>query len=251
MSFGTFTLFSFLQQPNTGIIPAGGPTSGEANALINSSGHVADFVWSFPYLGTAIPIDVAEGIGGQYRLNLFSDYNAPGTDGLHYATAMEIISGQLTNGNVENGNIFIGASGSFYPMDSGQTFSSFVLSGAILPSPPDIQNNFLFLSGGINGLQTDFPCPNVILSGLLVNASPDFPKINCIFSGNLIAGNVDNSSVSMSFKGSFVPVYSDKANITYRFTGFSSLLNITVNNLFFEDQCNITYGFGGFTSTKG
>ena len=245
MSFGTFTLFSFFQQPNTGVVPIGGVSN------IVDSGVIADFNYSFPYGGTATPIEITQGGAGTYRLELYSDYNAVGTSGLHYATANEVISGQLTDGNVHNKNIVLGISGSFYPMDSGQTMSVLVLSGSINQSPTDIQNNFLLLSGAINGLQPDFTCPSVILSGLLINAGPDFSKINCIFSGNFMAGNVNNVGISMNFRGSFVPVYSDMTKITYGFTGFSSMLNVTINYLNFEDGCNITYGFTGFLSTKG
>lgn len=251
MSFGTFTLFGFYQQPNTGVIPQKG--SFDIGSVIDgsiNSGRVADFNGGYPYAQTAIPIQVIEGGGGLFQLSLFSDYEASGVNGLRYATVQEIFSGEVTNSNIDNELMSVGISGEFFPMDSGMDVASIVFSGVILQTQYDNGVNSIIMSGNISSIPYDAAYNTVRFSGNVNPCAPDVPNFIYRISGSFYPGNQDLYVLNTSIRGSFSPANTDLCNISYGMSSFSGSFNKIVSGIVLEDECNITYGFDSFSSAR-
>jgi len=91
MSFGAFSLFSFFQQPNTGIIPTS-LNSSILNAGNGASGTIADFNWYYPYGGTII-LDALLNSHSRFGFYIWADSYGAVVEGLHYTTVSTAFSG--------------------------------------------------------------------------------------------------------------------------------------------------------------
>lgn len=247
MSFGTFNLFNFFQQPNTGSFPRAGTYN--IDDVLNGVGHsgtASEQNWPFPYAGTAVPFEIVEGGGTAFRLRLFSDSEI----GLRLASINDIISGDIA-GNIDSAKISTSLAGGFYPQynESGSAFV--VFSGMISGCPPDHQNNFLMLSGEIIRHGADFALPFLIFSGKAGSCTPDLNSMLTSFSGDFIDVGHDNAQMGVFFSGDFYPMYSDNGNISYGLSNFSIDSNRIRNEADISDKASIHYGLASFLGTRG
>ena len=250
MSFGTFQLFNFYQQPNTGTFPQ----FNNLYQIAGPSGDVADFNWPFPYSGTSVPIEIVKGGGGAFQLKLFSDTYLTDDSGnpitFHYGTATSNFSGNF-QGDSNSSSAYGIISGSFNPMDSGFSNSYAIFSGFISGAPQDSPINYIVLSGLITNQQPDFGFPFLVFSGMVVNDQPDSPVINSIISGVITDADYSNPTLTTVLSGVFIPSYQDNTCITYGFLGMTTYNNVTVTSTGFINSANIKYGFSSFISIRG
>jgi hypothetical protein len=249
MSFGTFTLFNFYQQPNTGVTPLRSSLSAEdINSIVNGLGRpgkVADFNWPFPYAGTNIPVQLIEGGGALFTVPLLSDSDI----GLRHAFVESIFYGSFT-GQIEYNYYKVGLSGEFFPQDKDFNFYRVGFSGVSTGSPPDINQHLTIVSGNIIGGQQDNSVSIFLFSGKFDDDSPEISYLNDIFSGKVINDKPDIETSKFILYGKLIRADSDINNISYNFSGFSSKSNIIINDIILEDEKMITYGFNSYSSFR-
>lgn len=253
MSFGTFNLFNFFQQPNTGKTPVPGSFNpAEITAGQGQSGAVFDANWTFPYAGTLVPYEIVEGGGGLFSIKLSSDldFEAPLEFGLRFVDIQTTFSGNL-QGNREISFIQENFSGSFFPMDIDNSTNFLVFSGLVTGSPPDISPSYIHISGQIIAAQPDFAYPFIVFSGGILDDTPNISKLKYVVSGNITSGNIEPSHISTTFSGKLIPVNSDTSNISYGVLSFSGLFNKIVSGTSFTNTANLDYGFTSYFSTRG
>ena len=150
MSFSIFPLFSFFQQPNTGVLV---PNYDSTIALGENgrSGTVADFNWYYPYANTNVPLNVVATWPNTPVYNIFTDSS---TNGLTYPRISNAMSGDIVgNKNYFSvGNSFIGVV-SPKGLDAFQSFNSF--SGLVTGKTPDAQIFSSIVSGSFNAEKND------------------------------------------------------------------------------------------------
>jgi len=253
MSFGTFTLFNFYQQPNTGDAP---PARNDLQAnypdlynnIINGygrSGQVADFNWQFPYAGTITPFILIEGGGASYTIQLFSD----SISGARFANISQNISG-VFYGGIEGASFSSNISGLFNPVDINTNTFNLNVSGLISGAPFDNYFNLINVSGVLSGITLDYPNLSIFISGALIDNHADINFINYNLSGIIQSGQFESNFCKANISGKFVPSYIDKSNISYNFSGFStgSNFNIVINQ-YNDNISNISYGFLSYSNS--
>lgn len=246
MSFGTFNLFNFFQQPNTGIIPA--RNSYDVETIVEghgNSGAASEMNWSFPYAGTRIPFEIVEGGGGIFQIRLFSDSDI----GLRLARISTLTSGQIRE-DIDKSSSSITSSGQFFPKDTDTDTSFILFSGIVTGSPPDSPLNSIYISGEILDRKPDYNYPFVIFSGDIGECIPDIYSLGPMPSGFCESGNANKNPISMRLSGKFTPVQADKCDISYRMLSFSGLFNKIVLETSISDDCIIRYGFNSYYSSR-
>jgi hypothetical protein len=239
MSFQTFNLFNFFQQPNTGEIPK--PDSFgiiPLNIDSLSSGKVADYNWSFPYIDRSIPSEIFESNqGGVFPINLFSD------------TLFQNIIG------IRRPSFFNNVSGEFYK-DTNKQFTNLSVSGNFFSHKKDFSNLQITLSGEIKQNLYEFYLFKNYISGEILSGNSNFNVLDQKISGKIndlktnfnqlkinVSGEAkDFSSLqnyfNLKISGNFFPLKKDLANIEYKITGYSAQKNI--ERYFIEKSDEIT-----------
>ncbi len=246
MSFSSFNLFNFYQQPNTGIFPIQQTVD---VALVNggnaASGTIADFNWYFPYatndpLGR-IPPAIFE---GGFTLPILSDSDI----GLHYGTINSSFSGNFL-GTLDKTSMVFAFSGSWEPVITGFQNQVVIISGDTRGALIDVQSDHIIVSGNFLGFDADQSKCILTISG---NIYQDF-NINFIKlcnSGNIISGIIESCKNVTTLSGNFYALYGDGYNINYGFLGYSSETGgqaISGVNQIFVDTANITYMIVGYS----
>ena len=244
MSFGTFGLFNFFQQPNTGRTPE--PTSLTNEDIVaitagtNHGGAVADFNWPFPYVLTNTPAIIISNKANP-RIPLYSD----GSLGLRQATISNDFSGSFYK-DYEYADIYSDFRGIFWPNGDGEQIAQFIFSGSVTGSPFDNFENYIVVSGDITSSQSDLPNPYFVFSGEFVSGNPDTSLLSTIISGSFSGIQFDQSYISSLLSGSFYPASQDKTNILYNLSSFSVKYNTELLQLSGQDDCNIYYSLSNF-----
>lgn len=247
MSFGTFTLFNFFQQPNTGRTPP--RNSYDVGAILDSASHsgtVADFNWTFPYAGNAVPFPIVEGGGGLFQLKLFSDSEV----GLRPASVYQTFSGEF-EGKVERFFLGDSISGDFVPKDTDNSYTQITISGLISGSPIDISVGYLTFSGDFRKDNPDKSYSFITFSGSVDNNESQPFSIISQVSGLIESGNQERPYFTLGFSGGFTPTHSDICNVSYSFLSFSGVSGKIISGINIEDECNVKYGFNSYYSTRG
>lgn len=248
MSFQTFNLFGFYQQPNTGSFPP--PDSFDENFVISGgnqrSGTAAEFNWFFPYAESLVPIQVIKGGIVPSPIKLFSDSDI----GARHPFFNINLSGRLFEDfNLSKSEVFI--SGNFIPKDADETSSTIVFSGLINPDKPDLNSSYILISGDIFDpkSQNTFIITNI--SGEVLNSNIDFFNTKTIISGIITGDSIDFPIVKITVSGKFFKSYFDESNLNYIFSGYSIGKNYEVIKSEFEDNIQeINYTLKTYSATK-
>ena len=248
MSFGTFGLFNFFQQPNTGKTPQPTSLRNEDIAAIvagtNHGGAVADFNWPFPYVLTNTPAIIISNQANP-RIPLYSDSYL----GLRYAKITTDFSGSFYK-DYEYANISSDFRGIFWPNGDGAHIAQINFSGYVTGSPFDNSQNYIVISGDITSSAPDSTNQYFVFSGDFASGNPDASLLNTIVSGSFSGIQFDQSDIRSSLSGSFYPVNQDKTNILYNLSSFSVKYNTEVLQLSGQDDYNIYYDLYGFTVSQ-
>jgi len=249
MSFGSFNLFGFYQQPGkSGQTFPTNLTTEQKQLVIeggnNKAGTVADFNWFFPYAGEVVPLQIIEGGGGAFQTTLLTDSSA----GIRYPTVSANLSGSLF-GDFDFSNSRLVMSGNYFPQDSDFSTVAVVLSGLITGNNPDIVSNSIFLSGLLSGITFDQNIVSTIISGSVINGSPHQCDLSPKFSGFFSGDNLDFAAISNNLSGKFFPLNNDYSNISYSIESYSGKFNYDFTGIALEDDINnITYFLDIFTA---
>jgi len=248
MSFGTFGLFNFFQQPKTGKTPEPNSLTNEQIAAItagtNHGGAVADFNWPFPYVLTNTPAIIISNKASP-RLALFSDSYL----GLRPAKINSDFSGSFYK-DYEYANISSDFRGVIWPNVDGTNVIQFNYSGNVTGSQFDNTQDYIVISGEITGSKPDFFNKYFVFSGDFVSGNPDINLLNTTISGYFSGSQFDQTNIYSSLSGSFYPVNQDKTNILYNLYSFSVKYNTEVLQLSGQDDCNIYYNLYGFSVSQ-
>jgi hypothetical protein len=221
MSFQTFNLFNFFQQPNTGKIPE--PNSFVTIPSIDSikSGKVADYNWSFPYINRSIPEAIFKSNQeGVFPISLFSDALFEGLIGIRRPLIFNNISGGFYEDiNKEFYNLNI--SGYFFPHEKDFSNSKIILSGQIKEDPSQLNLFKNYISGEILSGGSDFNILNQKISGEIIDAKTNFGKSEIKISGKINDERPFKNINFFKISGNFFPLQKDSANIEYEITGYS------------------------------
>jgi hypothetical protein len=249
MSFGSFNLFGFYQQPGKGGQTFPTNLTIEQKQLVieggnNKAGTVADFNWFFPYAGEVVPLQIIEGAGGAFQTTLFTDSSA----GIRYPTVSANLSGTLY-GDFDFTNSSLVMSGNYFPQDTDFSTVNVVLSGLITGSNPDIISNSIVLSGLLSGITFDQSIISTIISGAVIDGSPHQFDLSPKFSGFFSGDASDFAAISINLSGKFFPLNNDYSNITYSIESYSGRFNYDSTGITLEDDINnITYFLDSFTA---
>jgi hypothetical protein len=249
MSFGSFNLFGFYQQPGKGGQTFPTNLTTEQKQLIieggnNKAGTVADFNWFFPYADEIVPLQIVEGAGGAFQITLLSDSSL----GIRYPIVSTNLSGSLY-GDYDFYSSKTAMSGNFFPMDADFSTAKVVLSGLITGNIPDLISNSVILSGLLSGVVFDQNILYTVLSGSIIDGAPN--QINLIprFSGFINADLPDFPLISTNLSGKFFPLNNDYSNIQCSIESYSAGINYDYTGITFEDEVNnITYFLDSFTA---
>lgn len=242
MSFSSFSLFSFYQQPNTGIIP----TSLDTGILLsgnNQSGKVAEFNWYYPYASTNILINslLSQSRFGYY---IWADSEGAVVPGLHYGVVTTNLSGTFQSNNAYmyfEDMLY----GTIYPQFQ-DTFSEYSLfSGLITGTPHDNMFGRHQMTGLLTGQKVDLiTCYNTF-SGE-IQSSADQMYVNSVISGIINKDIIETFTNNSSLSGIFWPVMNDKCNVNYSFIGYSIASGITVDRFTLADHENLGFSLIGY-----
>lgn len=252
MGFGTLNVFSFFQQPNTGKIPARGSyditTIGDAAGKV---GTTNDQNWRFPYGGTIIPLEIYEGGGAAFQVQLLADSDVGQSvgirAGLREADVFSLISGKIEGGADRYYQNTI-MSGIFYPLAKDSGSFSFIMSGKISGAPKDSASQILIISGSVLSEPADRFYNKITISGGVLNSPSEKQSAIYTISGAIFSGAGEREVISQRISGKFLPVNSDNCNLSYQMLSFSSADNKIVLEGIFEDECPINYGFSSYIS---
>ena len=242
MSFGSFNLFNFFQQPNSGALATGAlPPITDVNkdkvvGLNDRSGAVADFNWYYPYANTRYSLDLLFNSQGHVPFYLNSDFYFSGSiSGLNYLNLQSSISGKIEgNGNIgifstsfsgktnpqrsESGLFQSTFSGEISEAPGSRSFGSTVFSGLVLKAEKDENRFSSKFSGSLLGAGDFINVVNTSFSGIINKTTADVPFFSSSFSGKMIPLSQDNASISFSlFSGGVV-----KGKVLWRYGSGSS-----------------------------
>lgn len=254
MSFQTFNLFNFFQQPNTGKIPQPGVFS--RDQVVNGSnpspnkGRVADFNWNFPYLERAIPLQVFQKGDAQnsiFPIILFSDSFLNSASGIRTPFFSTSISGRFLK-DINEETASFNLSGKFFPHNRNFNYSTVGLSGIFNEDPKqeNIFNNKI--SGEIINSIKDKNSFYQDISGAFIDLRSDNNLSEINISGFLEKNYYDESLNKIIISGNFFPLIKDLFNIDYSVTGFFIFKAPDILNQSFDDIFNLDYNITGYTA---
>jgi hypothetical protein len=242
MSFSSFSLFSFYQQPNTGHQPAALNTgillSGNA-----ASGKVADFNWYFPYASTNILINSLLS-QSRFGYHIWADSVGGVVPGIHYATVSTSFSGKF-QANYDSLYFTDSFYGTVYPQfkDLASGYSSF--SGIVSGAPHDTVSQYNAYSGKISGINFDtFLIANAFSGD--IQSSADKMYVNGVVSGIINKVPDDIFSGYYSISGGFWPTQNDLYQISYAMIGYSISSGVSVIPYTGIDTNNLGYSLVGY-----
>ena len=253
MSFGSFNLFNFFQQPNTGRFPTTQAAQNNLGYIVSGgngqSGTVADFNWYFPYAFEKVPFEVIAAQGVAFEFPLLSDsIVAPNVGiGLHYGTVTVAPSGEFY-GDINTIGISVGLSGDFQPLVLDSLGMYPILSGVFLDFPTGYLGNTVIITGNIIKDNLEQESYFVRISGNFW-ADYNFCFINIAQSGNIVQDNKNSISIQTCISGDFTSLLSDKYNMNYAFGGVYSGgtgIIITAYSGIIYDCNNISYALREF-----
>lgn len=253
MAFGTFTLFNFYQQPNTGRFP--NRNEYDVGHIVTGGGRdgrVTDQNWEFPYAGRNVPYQVVEGGGALFQVTLFSDSAAEpgaGWTGLHPAYVMATFSGQF-EGEVHREYVNTVWSGIFEKHSRDTGYGAFVLSGMVTGSPNDKCYPSFVISGSFGSGELHKATINSTWSGSFSSGELHRAYINPLISGIFTGSKPDKTTWSAVISGKFESPYRDQCSIRMEFSGYSSSGNISWTGVSDEDEITIMYGVDSYSSFR-
>jgi len=225
MSFQTFNLFNFFQQPNTGIVPIR-----ESRPFIPTgeglySGRIADFNWPFKYSDTATPYQIYR--AGKFEILIYSDAE----------TIIDEFKNLRLTG-IRRPIISDNISGKFYK-DVFKYFFDLDINGKVFPHSQQFNSCNLILTGLISGSPFQKDIFKTIVSGEFKKNEPDLNKIysnlsgdffedknnnffGINFSGELTGNKFEQNINKIEISGLFFPFESDVAAINFFVTGYET-----------------------------
>lgn len=255
MSFQTFNLFNFFQQPNTGkhkildtneINTATSPTE-------NTKGAVADFNWFFPYANKIIPNAII--LGGS-PFPLFSDayetseIEGESVFGVRHPKVKINLYGDFYK-DINKASVRISFLGYLFPKDLHEQNINLFISGLVSGEPPDIISSEFNLSGQTLEAKHEYYNINIKNSGDFLKIFYDFPDIKIDFSGIIESGNIDFPIVENKISGIFSPIYKDFSEIEYYLSDFYTGKGFGYIDRVFEDEIsNLTYSLDLYVSAS-
>jgi len=247
--YGTFTLFNFYQQPNTGIFrdPKTVDQLTNPSSFNYKSGEVADFNWFFPYASTLTPNQFIQNFGKpgiNFRYDLLTDSVYSGT---RFPSVQISSSGYLYKDSNKS-SFLIGFSGSTSPKASEFSSGSINISGSVKNSQPDIFSYKEIISGLFNSGNKDICLNKNVFSGYFYKNEPKtIQQIN--ISGSFNPGYFDNFYFNSVFSGRFFPGFNDDSSISYNFYSFSvgqNNINVVTESIS-DEVSSITYQFSSYS----
>lgn len=251
MSFQTFNLFNFFQQPNTGKhkILDRNELDIATSPILNNSGAVADFNWFFPYARKVIPNAI---ILGGVPFPLLSDAyeTSRSVIGIRHPEAKINLYGNfLKDINKESLKIYF--SGHFFPKLLGEENSKIFISGLTTGEPPDIYLSKLTLSGEVTNAKLDYNYVESKISGSFSEIFFDFPDIKTAISGIIESGIFDFSTLENKISGNYIPLYKDDSNLEYFLVDFSTGKGVAYINKIIEDEISaLTYSLNYYSKNS-
>jgi len=246
MSFGTFGLFNFFQQPNTGRTPnPSSLTQEDIDAIrrgTNHSGAVADFNWPFPYVLTNTPSIIIANKASP-NISIYSDSYL----GLRSAEITSNFSGSFYK-DYEYENISSDFHGVIWPNMDGIKVIQINFSGYVTGSPFDNFQNSISFSGEFSPPVLGLTNQSFDFSGNFVSGDPGVLSFNTAQSGSIFGILVDNASSQILLSGSFYPTNQDNSNILYNLSAFSVQYNVQLFQISGQDDCNVYYDIYAFTT---
>ena len=243
MSFGSFSLFGFYQQPNTGTFKTN--LSSEEKDLIvfggnGRDGTIADFNWYFPYAEQEglIPYEIVLGAGGAYKILLHSDDDFLGA---RYAKLNLALSGDVY-GDRNSSITYCTFSGEFFPKDKDAYNTSIGISGSTTGSPFDYGQTLIGISGDISSGNIDVSRFDLMLSGAIIGKTHSY-NLNIPFSGNFTGDMIELPRINLIISGNFIPVYSDVSILSYDFDSYSGAFNSAQHHIYVQEEDSATLGY--------
>jgi hypothetical protein len=242
MSFSSFSLFNFYQQPNTGHEP----TSLNTGILLSGnaeSGKVADFNWYFPYASTNILINSVLS-QSRFGFHIWADSNGGVTQGLHYARVSTSMSGSF---GANFNSIYL--SDKFYGVtfpqihESGSIYTTY--SGRFTGVKYDSVSEHNVLSGRASGQKYDTVSITNGFSGS-VQSSADQLYVNSILSGIINQAPNDTMLGQSKISGSFWPSQNDLCSLSYTFAGLAIASGMTLKPYTVNDSGNLVFSLIGY-----
>lgn len=250
MSFGTFTLFGFYQQPNKiGILFPVDLTAEEKQFVLSDNaktGTVNDTNWFFSYAKSAVPVEIIQGGGGSFPITLLSDDDSIG---IRYPKFKINISGNFYS-DINIAEMKCAINGRFFPKDTELLNNPIAVSGLISGVKFDYCHNLVALSGSVFDIKPDIPNLLNIVSGSINNNNVDIKVLNSKISGLFSRVNPDFPHIFTKISGKFFPVKNDYAKIEYLLTGWKTKLNYGFTGINLQDDSNITYFLEGYSSSE-
>jgi len=243
MSFGAFSLFSFFQQPNTGIIPTS-LNSSILNAGNGASGTIADFNWYYPYGGTII-LDALLNSHSRFGFYIWADSYGAVVEGLHYTTVSTAFSG---NFGANSDSVFFGDKfyGTIYPQLKDNIINYTSFSGLQTGVHYDSISEYNLFSGKLTGESFDIIFCLVGFSGdISSNADPMY--FNTQFSGNINHYDIESISFNNEVSGRFWPLNQDSGQIVFSFLGYSIGTGLYVIPFSGNDSGNLSFSLVGYS----
>ena len=249
MSFGSFNLFNFYQQPNTGIFPTAPLTTLQIATVQGgneASGTVADFNWYFPYASSDVEGRIPPAIfeGGGTPIHLLSDSEL----GLHYGVVVSSVSGNIL-GNADTTSMVFTFSGNAEPVITGYQSHVVIFSGDTKGSLINFQNILTTTSGNFLNFDSDQSNIYTLISGnIYQDVNLNFVYLS--YSGNIISGKIDVTSINLHLSGNCYPVNGDNYNLNYGLVQYTSTTGGQyISGIYetFVDVGNLTYAILGYS----
>ena len=253
MSFGSFNLFNFFQQPNTGRFTTTQEAQNNLGFILSGgngqTGTVADFNWYFPYAFEKVPVEVISAQGVAFEFPLLSDsIVAPNVGiGLHWGTVTVAPSGDFF-GDYNTMGISVGMSGDFQPLVSNSLGMYPVISGNFADFPTGFFANIVTITGNVVKDNLEQASISMSFSGDFW-ADYNFGLINITESGNMVKDNLQPTRIQINMSGAFKSFLSDRYNMNYAFSGVYSAASgviITAYSGVFYDSSNVSYALRDF-----
>lgn len=224
MSFGTFNLFNFFQQPNvkTGELPQ---ITDENKAIIagdnGASGTVADFNWFFPYAKTSILYGLINSPKSFFVFPLYADSNelAENRHGVWYSKIGVSSSGSF-GGKKEVAEVFSSFFGSISPERTENLTSNCISSGEFFSNNSGLVDLNNFFTGQIISGHANELGYSATFSGDIWSAG-DYVLAQILVSGRIIPSTGNSCQQANLFSGNFTPTYKDSTSIYYAITGYN------------------------------
>ena len=242
MSFSSFSLFNFYQQPNTGRQPTALNTgillSGNA-----ASGKVADFNWYFPYVSTNILVNSVLS-QSRFGYRIWADSLGAVVPGIHYATVSTSFSGSF-GANHDSLYFTDKFYGTVYPQMHETVSEYSMYSGRISGVKYDSFYEYNGHSGKFSGFKHDEVFCSNVFSGE-IKSSADRMYVNSMVSGIINQTPHDVFAGYLGTSGYFWPTKTDLCQLGYSMIGYSISSGVTVVPFTLNDAENISYALIGY-----